>query len=60
MYFLFLLFLKRNLKLSLVELFLIFSGFGVYNYPNKFFRYEGEWKDGKKHGVYFKLINAGP
>ena len=19
-------------------------------YPNNFFRYEGEWKDGKKHG----------
>ena len=29
-----------------------FLGFGVYNYPNKFFRYEGEWKEGKKHGVY--------
>ncbi|XP_046851572.1 MORN repeat-containing protein 1-like isoform X2 [Xenia sp. Carnegie-2017] len=26
------------------------NGFGVYNYPNKFFRYEGEWRKGKKHG----------
>ncbi|XP_063719757.1 MORN repeat-containing protein 1-like isoform X2 [Symsagittifera roscoffensis] len=31
------------------------SGFGVYVYPNNFFRYEGEWKDGKKHG-HGKLI----
>ncbi|XP_064153833.1 MORN repeat-containing protein 1-like [Anguilla rostrata] len=26
------------------------DGFGVYVYPNGFFRYEGEWKMGKKHG----------
>jgi len=26
------------------------EGFGIYNYPNKFFQYEGEWKRGKKHG----------
>ena len=26
------------------------AGFGVYTYENKFFRYEGEWKDGKKQG----------
>lgn len=26
------------------------SGFGVYTYENKFFRYEGEWLSGKKHG----------
>lgn len=26
------------------------SGYGVYVYPNSFFRYEGEWKGGKKHG----------
>lgn len=26
------------------------AGFGVYNYSNKFFRYEGEWSKGKKHG----------
>nr|XP_012631924.2 MORN repeat-containing protein 1 isoform X2 [Microcebus murinus] len=26
------------------------DGFGVYVYPNSFFRYEGEWKGGKKHG----------
>ncbi|XP_028849886.1 MORN repeat-containing protein 1-like [Denticeps clupeoides] len=25
-------------------------GFGVYVYPNGYFRYEGEWKMGKKHG----------
>ncbi|XP_069804771.1 MORN repeat-containing protein 1 isoform X2 [Dendropsophus ebraccatus] len=25
-------------------------GYGVYVYENSFFRYEGEWKDGKKHG----------
>ncbi|XP_072831675.1 MORN repeat-containing protein 1 isoform X2 [Vicugna pacos] len=24
--------------------------YGVYVYPNSFFRYEGEWKGGKKHG----------
>uniref|UniRef100_A0A7N5K6Q8 MORN repeat containing 1 n=1 Tax=Ailuropoda melanoleuca TaxID=9646 RepID=A0A7N5K6Q8_AILME len=27
-----------------------YSGYGVYVYPNSFFRYEGEWKGGKKHG----------
>ncbi|XP_036033912.1 MORN repeat-containing protein 1 isoform X2 [Onychomys torridus] len=26
------------------------AGYGVYVYPNSFFRYEGEWKGGKKHG----------
>ncbi|KAJ8388082.1 hypothetical protein AAFF_G00147000 [Aldrovandia affinis] len=26
------------------------NGFGVYVYPNDFFRYEGEWRMGKKHG----------
>ncbi|XP_059808153.1 MORN repeat-containing protein 1-like isoform X1 [Hypanus sabinus] len=26
------------------------NGFGRYVYPNSFFQYEGEWKDGKKHG----------
>ncbi|XP_074233749.1 MORN repeat-containing protein 1 isoform X3 [Camelus bactrianus] len=26
------------------------EGYGVYVYPNSFFRYEGEWKGGKKHG----------
>ncbi|KAJ8257695.1 hypothetical protein GJAV_G00188700 [Gymnothorax javanicus] len=29
---------------------LVRNGFGVYVYPNGFFRYEGEWKTGKKHG----------
>ncbi|XP_006871840.1 PREDICTED: MORN repeat-containing protein 1 [Chrysochloris asiatica] len=27
-----------------------YSGYGVYVYANSFFRYEGEWKEGKKHG----------
>ncbi|ESO89935.1 hypothetical protein LOTGIDRAFT_192458 [Lottia gigantea] len=26
------------------------EGFGVYNYENHFFKYEGEWHNGKKHG----------
>jgi hypothetical protein len=26
------------------------DGYGVYVYENSFFRYEGEWKNGKKHG----------
>ncbi|XP_054299909.1 MORN repeat-containing protein 1 isoform X10 [Pongo pygmaeus] len=26
------------------------EGYGVYVYPNSFFRYEGEWKAGRKHG----------
>nr|XP_018670628.1 MORN repeat-containing protein 1-like isoform X1 [Ciona intestinalis] len=26
------------------------EGYGVYCYANKFFRYEGEWLKGKKHG----------
>ncbi|XP_023377405.1 MORN repeat-containing protein 1 [Pteropus vampyrus] len=26
------------------------DGYGVYVYPNSFFRYEGEWKGGKTHG----------
>ncbi|KAG9482265.1 hypothetical protein GDO78_011125 [Eleutherodactylus coqui] len=25
-------------------------GYGIYVYANSFFRYEGEWEDGKKHG----------
>lgn len=33
------------------------DGFGVYNYSNKFFRYEGEWSRGKKHG-HGKLVMA--
>ncbi|XP_015425175.1 PREDICTED: MORN repeat-containing protein 1 [Myotis davidii] len=27
-----------------------YAGYGVYTYPNSFFRYEGEWKGGKTHG----------
>jgi hypothetical protein len=30
------------------------NGFGIYIYENEFFRYEGEWKDGKKHGDFLK------
>ncbi|CAI5782802.1 Hypothetical predicted protein [Podarcis lilfordi] len=26
------------------------DGYGVYVYPNSFFQYEGEWKQGRKHG----------
>ncbi|XP_054576425.1 MORN repeat-containing protein 1 isoform X2 [Eptesicus fuscus] len=26
------------------------DGYGVYVYPNSFFRYEGEWRGGKTHG----------
>ncbi|XP_069774660.1 MORN repeat-containing protein 1-like isoform X2 [Narcine bancroftii] len=26
------------------------DGFGHYIYPNSFFKYEGQWKNGKKHG----------
>ncbi|XP_042113315.1 MORN repeat-containing protein 1 isoform X1 [Ovis aries] len=26
------------------------TGYGIYVYPNSFFRYEGEWRGGKKHG----------
>uniref|UniRef100_A0A674KBQ8 MORN repeat containing 1 n=1 Tax=Terrapene triunguis TaxID=2587831 RepID=A0A674KBQ8_9SAUR len=25
-------------------------GYGLYVYPNSFFQYEGEWKQGRKHG----------
>jgi hypothetical protein len=28
----------------------VWIGYGEYVYDNKFFRYEGEWKDGKKAG----------
>lgn len=26
------------------------DGFGYYVYENPYFQYEGEWKDGEKHG----------
>jgi hypothetical protein len=26
------------------------SGFGAYSYPNSFYTYEGEYKEGRKHG----------
>lgn len=31
-------------------------GFGTYTYPNAFFKYEGQWVNGVKHGEYL----AGP
>ncbi|XP_056651961.1 MORN repeat-containing protein 1 isoform X2 [Monodelphis domestica] len=33
--------------------------YGHYIYPNTFFRYEGEWKDGKKHGHGKLLLKDG-
>jgi len=30
-------------------------GFGVYIYSNKYFRYEGDWVKGKKHGKCFTV-----
>ena len=35
-----------------------FAGFGIYNYPNKFFQYEGEWKRGKKHGTLSRYVEG--
>lgn len=35
----------------------IIEGFGVYQYNNPFFRYEGTWQDGKKHGKYNLFID---
>ncbi|XP_044524582.1 MORN repeat-containing protein 1 [Gracilinanus agilis] len=35
------------------------KGYGHYIYPNTFFRYEGEWKDGKKHGHGKLLLKDG-
>jgi len=32
------------------------AGFGTYTYANKFFQYEGEWLNGKKHGEEFVNI----
>ncbi|XP_041479651.1 MORN repeat-containing protein 1-like isoform X6 [Lytechinus variegatus] len=34
-------------------------GYGVYKYCNKFFKYEGEWKEGKKHGHGKLLMSDG-
>eukprot|EP00057_Strongylocentrotus_purpuratus_P008627 XP_011663101.1 PREDICTED: MORN repeat-containing protein 1 isoform X2 [Strongylocentrotus purpuratus] len=34
-------------------------GYGVYKYSNKFFTYEGEWKEGKKHGHGKLLMSDG-
>ncbi|XP_038077831.1 MORN repeat-containing protein 1-like isoform X2 [Patiria miniata] len=33
------------------------DGYGIYKYSNSFFRYEGDWKEGKKHG-HGKLVMA--
>ncbi|XP_067873266.1 MORN repeat-containing protein 1-like isoform X2 [Heterodontus francisci] len=35
------------------------DGFGLYVYPNSFFQYEGEWKNGKKHGIGKFLMKDG-
>ncbi|XP_040591033.1 MORN repeat-containing protein 1 isoform X2 [Mesocricetus auratus] len=35
------------------------DGYGVYVYPNSFFRYEGEWKGGKLHGHGKLLLKDG-
>ncbi|XP_072036503.1 uncharacterized protein [Amphiura filiformis] len=35
------------------------NGYGVYRYPNSFFRYEGDWKEGKKHGHGKLIMNDG-
>ncbi|CAF0800985.1 unnamed protein product [Adineta ricciae] len=35
------------------------SGFGVYQYPNPFFQYEGTWREGKKHGFGKLLFSDG-
>ncbi|UJR28322.1 hypothetical protein I4U23_009565 [Adineta vaga] len=35
------------------------SGFGVYQYSNPFFRYEGTWHEGKKHGFGKLLFGDG-
>lgn len=29
---------------------LLLIGYGVYHYANKFYKYEGQWKNGLKHG----------
>ncbi|KAM8927650.1 MORN repeat-containing protein 1 [Pelodytes ibericus] len=34
-------------------------GYGIYVYPNSYFRYEGEWKAGKKHGLGKLLLKDG-
>ncbi|KAM4703196.1 MORN repeat-containing protein 1 [Rhinophrynus dorsalis] len=35
------------------------DGYGLYVYSNSFFRYEGEWKSGKKHGLGKLLLKDG-
>ncbi|KAM5322066.1 MORN repeat-containing protein 1 [Glossophaga mutica] len=35
------------------------DGYGVYTFPNSFFRYEGEWKGGKTHGRGKLLLKDG-
>ena len=36
---------------------LLRDGYGIYCYANKYFRYEGEWKKGRKHGSVILHIN---
>ncbi|XP_034280000.1 MORN repeat-containing protein 1 isoform X3 [Pantherophis guttatus] len=35
------------------------NGYGRYIYPNSFFKYEGQWKQGKKHGHGKLLLKDG-
>nr|XP_058921266.1 MORN repeat-containing protein 1 [Kogia breviceps] len=35
------------------------DGYGVYVYPNSFFRYEGEWRGSRKHGQGKLLLKDG-
>ena len=34
-------------------------GVGVYYYPNTFYKYEGEWREGKKHGTGKLILGDG-
>jgi len=34
------------------------TGFGVYRYDNTFFKYEGQWKNGLKHGMEVAMDTA--
>ena len=33
---------------------LTLPGHGVYRYENTFYRYEGQWKEGFKHGMLYR------
>lgn len=36
------------------SLYFIFVGHGIYVFENKYFRYEGQWEKGEKHGNYLQ------